>query len=154
MENQTVSMQGNPTMKMHCPRCGGTHLMVQSNNRVVSSVSSAHKVGKKSAMGTTSYNTVNESFWFCQDCGMKFRDLDELLGLVAQYKKGQKTVAAFAVFAFVMAALVFAIGIGTVGWIFTVLGAAFVGLRFGFLRLAQKYQNEYDDLSAKVWKKV
>ncbi len=70
--------QNTGALAMHCPRCGKTNLQVQSNNRILSSMTTARRVGKKHAVGSTAYNSIAETYWFCNSCGMKFRDLDEL----------------------------------------------------------------------------
>ena len=87
-ENVFAQMQmSNKKMVMHCPRCGNTGLQAQVSNRITSSSSSASKIGKNFAIGSTTYNSITETFWLCPTCGMKFRDLDELHNIIVQQRK-------------------------------------------------------------------
>ncbi len=160
METREMPVAGG-RLKMHCPRCGSTNLTVQSNNRIVSSATAAQGFGKRSAVGVTSYNSETESFWFCQDCGKKFRDLDELLGLVAKSNKMTKICRIFLVVLLVFAALMAWMGTaaGTlVSMAFlVVLFGAFAAIFFAlgsyWTRKGKEYQAEYDALAPKVWQR-
>lgn len=87
---RNVTQTAQNQWQLHCPRCGNTNLQVQSGNRVMSSVSTGRQIGKKSALVGTSYTTIRETYWFCSNCGMQFRDIDELKSLFTKEKKKSK----------------------------------------------------------------
>ena len=158
MENTVVQNGGSRVRKMHCPRCGSTHLTVQSNNRVVSSATAAHGFGKRSAVGVTSYNTENETFWFCMDCGKRFRDLDELQALVPVYLKkarvGRILMIVFAAYtAFMLLCSPYVPGPLTAFCLILLLGMTALSYMImrSWQRKARETQAEYEELSARVW---
>ena len=158
MENTVVQNGGPRVRKMHCPRCGSTHLTVQSNNRVVSSATAAHGFGKRSAVGVTSYNTENETFWFCMDCGKRFRDLDELQALVPVYLKkarvGRILMIVFAAYtAFMLLCSPYVPGPLTAFCLILLLGMTALSYMImrSWQRKAKETQAEYEELSARVW---
>ena len=158
MENTVVQNGGPRVRKMHCPRCGSTHLTVQSNNRVVSSATAAHGFGKRSAVGVTSYNTENETFWFCMDCGKRFRDLDELQALVPVYLKKARVgrilmIVSVAYTAFMLLGSLYAPGPLTTFSLILFLGMTALSYMImrSWQRKARETQTEYEELSARVW---
>lgn len=158
MENTVVQNGGPRVRKMHCPRCGSTHLTVQSNNRVVSSATAAHGFGKCSAVGVTSYNTENETFWFCMDCGKRFRDLDELQALVPVCLKkarvGRILMIVFAAYtAFMLLCSPYVPGPLTAFCLILLLGMTALSYMImrSWQRKAKETQAEYEELSARVW---
>ena len=158
MENTVVQNGGPRVRKMHCHRCGSTHLTVQSNNRVVSSATAAHGFGKRSAVGVTSYNTENETFWFCMDCGKRFRDLDELQALVPVCLKkarvGRILMIVFAAYtAFMLLCSPYVPGPLTAFCLILLLGMTALSYMImrSWQRKAKETQAEYEELSARVW---
>lgn len=160
MENTVVQRGDLHVRKMHCPRCGSVHLTVQSNNRVVSSATTAHSVGKHMAIGVTSYDTENESFWFCQDCGMKFRDLGELKALEGKCLKKVKLCNTMSALSAVVSVLTFLLFVLTMdlGFVTIVPFLIFLGFTVAFFafkgywqKKAKEIRDEYNTLAAKVW---
>lgn len=158
MENTVVQNGGPRVRKMHCPRCGSTHLTVQSNNRVVSSATAAHGFGKRSAVGVTSYNTENETFWFCMDCGKRFRDLDELQALVPVCLKKARVgrilmIVSAAYTAFMLLCSPYVPGPLTTFSLILFLGMTALSYMImrSWQRKARETQAEYEELSARVW---
>ena len=158
MENTVVQNGGPRVRKMHCPRCGSTHVTVQSNNRVVSSATAAHGFGKRSAVGVTSYNTENETFWFCMDCGKRFRDLDELQALVPVCLKKARVgrilmIVSAAYTAFMLLGSLYPPGPRTTFSLILFLGMTALSYMImrSWQRKARETQAEYEELSARVW---
>ena len=158
MENTVVQNGGPRVRKMHCPRCGSTHLTVQSNNRVVSSATAAHGFGKRSAVGVTSYNTENETFWFCMDCGKRFRDLDELQALVPVCLKKARVgrilmIVSAAYTAFMLLGYLYARGPLATFSLILLLGMKGLShmIMISWTGKARETQTEYEELSARVW---
>lgn len=52
----------------------------------------ARTLGKKHVIGGISFNSILETYWFCNSCGMKFRDLDELEILFTKQIKTAKNL--------------------------------------------------------------
>ena len=119
-QSSTASLQADHiTMKMHCPRCGGIKLQVQSNNRIVSSMTMGRSIGRKHAIGTTGYNSVSETYWFCSDCGMKFRDLNELFEMAEKNRKATKIARIFSIILLFLTLFMF-IMLKKIAWVFFV----------------------------------
>lgn len=137
---------------MPCP------FRIRSINRVVSSATAAHGFGKRSAVGVTSYNTENETFWFCMDCGKRFRDLDELQALVPVYLKkarvGRILMIVFAAYtAFMLLCSPYVPGPLTAFCLILLLGMTALSYMImrSWQRKARETQAEYEELSARVW---
>lgn len=127
-ENVSAQIQmSNKKMVMHCPRCGNTGLQAQVSNRITSSTSIASSIGKNYAIGGTMYDSETETFWCCSNCGMKFRDLDELQNIIFQQKKSVNACKKFIV---VSAIVYFIVGL---------LIAFVLHTRFVFLPIAIFY---------------
>lgn len=151
--------QNTGELAMHCPRCGKTNLQVQSNNRIISSMTTARRVGKKHAVGNTAYNSIAETYWFCNNCGMKFRDLDELQAIA----KKDKNISKFCMVFLLIAGIVI-LGIGVmaaadegISWfvVFMMIYVIMCLLPFGSIWLwavhdAKKKEKEYYTLLPKV----
>lgn len=91
----SYSQAPHERMSMHCPRCGNTKLQAVASNKIASSMTMGRRVGKKSAISNTAYNSITETYWFCSNCGMKFRDLDELQMIISQDKRAVKICQIF-----------------------------------------------------------
>lgn len=146
--------------QMHCPRCGKGGLQAQCNNKIVSSTTLSRKLGKRHAIGGTSYNSISETYWFCNSCGMKFRDLDELQAIILQQHKAAKGMKIF-----LIVTLIVMLGIGVVTrmmgdgglglkvmmWIYLILFLPlFGGLSIWSVNDAKKKEVEYNNLLPKV----
>lgn len=61
--------------RLHCPNCRSTNL-----TPVIESTSTIGSVGRISKnIALTETNVNNKSFWMCQECGHKFRNLEDLI---------------------------------------------------------------------------
>lgn len=78
--------------KLHCPECGGTSLapVVESTNEGGVAVSSP----LTRRVGVTSYSntTTHRNYWMCQDCGHKFRNLQNLREELTRESKRMKAL--------------------------------------------------------------
>lgn len=72
---QSVRRTAVARKRLHCPNCRSTSLtpIVES----MSSFGSVGRISKKVAITETS--TSNKSYWMCQECGHKFRNLEDLI---------------------------------------------------------------------------
>ncbi len=161
-ENVFAQMQmSNKKMVMHCPRCGNTGLQAQVSNRITSSSSSASKIGKNFAIGSTTYNSITETFWLCPTCGMKFRDLDELHNIIVQLRKYanrcKKLLIISAIVYFLLALYcIFGCNMGFITLIILMIVYLFIPLLpIGLIQLwaindAKNKEMEYNNLLPKV----
>lgn len=85
---QPVRRNTTPRGRLHCPSCRGTNLtpVIESS----STIGSAGRISKNIVLTET--NVKNKSFWMCQECGHKFRNLEDLIEENKQkYKLGKLT---------------------------------------------------------------
>lgn len=155
-----TSIQSMGEMSLHCPRCGKTNLQVQSNNKVVSSMTMAHSIGRKHAIGNTAYNTQMETYWFCSSCGMRFRDLDELKQLSQKLRKWAKILkiiliicAVFSIILAVGAIVDGSLGIKLLLIFYVLLDLLLVAIWLYISGSANKNETEYKELLPKVRKR-
>lgn len=71
---QPINQVGSGKMKLHCPRCKGRTLapIVET----IGSDGAGYQVSRNIAVGSS--KNYNRTYWMCQDCGNKFRNIDEL----------------------------------------------------------------------------
>lgn len=72
---QPVRRNTSPRGRLHCPSCRSTNLtpIIESS----STIGSVGRISKNIAVTGTNVN--NKTFWMCQDCGHKFRNLEDLI---------------------------------------------------------------------------
>ena len=72
---QPVRRNTSPRGRLHCPSCRSTNLtpVIESSG----TIGSVGRISKNIAVTGTNVN--NKSFWMCQDCGHKFRNLEDLI---------------------------------------------------------------------------
>lgn len=73
--HQPVRRNTTPRGSLHCPNCRSTHLtpVIESS----STIGGAGRISKNIVLTET--NIKNKSFWMCQECGHKFRNLEDLI---------------------------------------------------------------------------
>lgn len=70
-----VRRNTTPRGRLHCPSCRGMNL-----TPVIESSSTIGSVGRISKnVAVTGTNVKNKSFWMCQECGHKFRNLEDMI---------------------------------------------------------------------------
>lgn len=74
-KHQTVQRNTNVRKRLHCPNCRSTTLtpVIES----AGSIGSVGRISRNTAITGTSIE--NKSFWMCQECGHKFRNLEDLI---------------------------------------------------------------------------
>ncbi|MBQ2927839.1 MAG: zinc-ribbon domain-containing protein [Oscillospiraceae bacterium] len=72
---QPARRNTTPRGRLHCPSCRSTNL-----TPIIESTSTIGSVGRVSKnIAVTETNVKNKSFWMCQECGHKFRNLEDLI---------------------------------------------------------------------------
>lgn len=72
---QSAQRSSGMRKRLHCPNCRSTNL-----TPIVESTSTIGSVGRISKnIALTGTNVNNKSFWMCQECGHKFRNLEDLI---------------------------------------------------------------------------
>ncbi len=61
-------------MRLHCPRCKSYSF--SPSVEAAETFGSATRVTQNIAVGSAS--TIHKSYWICHDCGLKFRNVDDL----------------------------------------------------------------------------
>lgn len=59
--------------KLHCPNCKSHNIAISTESSVTGAVTASH-----GRMSTTSVSNTHRNFWFCSDCGTKFRNIPNL----------------------------------------------------------------------------
>ena len=59
--------------KLHCPNCKSHNISISTESSVGGAVTSTH-----GNMSVTSVSNTHRNFWFCSDCGTKFRNIQNL----------------------------------------------------------------------------
>lgn len=72
---QPVRRTTGARKRLHCPNCRSTNLT--SILESTGSIGSVGRISRNIALTGTSIN--NKSFWMCQECGHKFRNLEDLI---------------------------------------------------------------------------
>lgn len=73
--------------RLRCPQCGSVRFspVVESTNNGGVAVSNA--VTRRTAVTSYSSNTTHRNYWLCQDCGTKFRNIQNLKEEIASVTK-------------------------------------------------------------------
>ena len=66
-------MNEQSTKKLHCPNCKSHNISISTESSVGGAVTSTH-----GNMSVTSVSNTHRNFWFCADCGTKFRNIQNL----------------------------------------------------------------------------
>lgn len=157
---QTTTHTAQGQWHLSCPRCGNANLQVQSGNRVTSSVSTGRQVGRKSAIVGTSYNNIRETYWFCPNCGMQFRDLDELKSLFTKEKRNSKIlgITGIAMLAVIIVMMIIVpkdalILLSPALFLLFIMLVLYAILYFWMSHNAKEHEKQYIDLLPKVRRK-
>ena len=66
-------MSESNAKKLHCPNCKSHNISISTESSVGGAVTSTH-----GNMSVTSVSNTHRNFWFCADCGTKFRNIQNL----------------------------------------------------------------------------
>jgi DNA-directed RNA polymerase subunit RPC12/RpoP len=93
----TDQSHGAANKRLHCPKCGSVHFspVVESTN--TGGVAVSHGVTRRVGVTTYSSNTTHRNYWLCQDCGTKFRNLQNLKEELASDTKSLKVWSVLAI---------------------------------------------------------
>ena len=69
--------------KLHCPNCKSHNLQVTTESSVTGAVSTHSRNGRFSS---THVSNNHQTFWVCNDCGTKFRNIQSLEEEINKYK--------------------------------------------------------------------
>lgn len=78
INNVNVAPQApiNKVGKLHCPNCKSHNISISTESSVNSAITASH--GRSGRISTTSVSTTHRNYWFCSDCGTKFRNIQNL----------------------------------------------------------------------------
>ena len=66
----------NRAGKLHCPNCKSHNISISTESSVNSAITASH--GRSGRISTTHVSNTHRNFWFCADCGTKFRNIQNL----------------------------------------------------------------------------
>lgn len=121
--------------KICCPCCGSRNLFAFGDRDIGSAVVSGVAVSLIANVGTGliagASGLKKKTYWICQECGKKFRDVDELSTETSAYKKRVKIfkVLGFIMcFVLIMPAIIlcFNVGMNVISILFIILSLPFV----------------------------
>ena len=141
-QTQTASPthQSNTPNRLHCPHCKGTQLSPIVETEVSGGTSLNHAVTRKSSVSAFNLKNTHRNYWMCQNCGHKFRNIDNLNEEIATQKKAQKSALYSAILFAVMCILAF----GSKGMIPAIIISAI----FGFFVIS--FKKKIDDLTQEL----
>lgn len=111
--------------RLHCPHCRGEQLIAVTETGEATGYATHGRVTRN--IGTTTYHTttVNRHYWMCQECGHKFRNLEDLeKELVTETKRAKGCKIAAVVFGVVFLLFVLSMMANEVGMVLFLLPTA------------------------------
>lgn len=135
--------------KLHCPNCKSYNLTINTESSVTGGLTTHH-----GGMSTTSFSNTHRNYWFCSDCGTKFRNIQNLEEEIKKYKSAPIILGIFAAIFWIVAIWLIAtvsdrvLGFLFYGYIFGALLAAIIFTIFVFVNISRgkKMQAELDYL--------
>ena len=85
--------------RLHCPQCRGEQLTAITEATQTGGVATSSRLTRNITVTGYNANTVNRHYWMCQECGHKFRNLEDLdKELVTETKRAKMSKIAAIVF--------------------------------------------------------
>lgn len=76
--------------RLHCPQCRSEQLSAVTEATQTGGVATSSRLTRNVAVTGYSANTVNRHYWMCQECGHKFRNLEDLNDEIMKESKQAK----------------------------------------------------------------
>ena len=151
---------------VRCPRCGERNLHPLNETTTSVQTSGGGYSSSKGCLGwllfgpvgllcgglgqkqRTSVNTANKLYWVCNECGFKFRNLDDWNNEIESKMKQQKLNQYSAITLVILALLFLMIGGGMelLGIVFLAIGATNGILAFTLNRIIEREKEDYERL--------
>ena len=97
IENGSVSPK-KEGVKIHCPNCKSNNITISTESSVNGAVTASH-----GRFSSTAVSNTHRNFWFCSDCGTKFRNIQSLEEEIKKNKKQPMIYTIITVIASVLA---------------------------------------------------
>lgn len=131
-------VQQAPAMrKMHCPNCGSYSISINTETTVNGGVSTHH-----GSFSTTHMSNTHRNYWFCADCGTKFRNIQNLEEEIQKSKSNPVWAGIIAAIGLIITIYLFSLvsSAGDFGFFFypmlcAPIAATIVGICFVFVYL-------------------
>lgn len=141
-QNRQQSVQRNTGTKkrLHCPNCRGTALLPVTESS--GSIGSVGRLSRNTAI--VGSDSINKSYWMCQECGHKFRNLEDLEREQKRVNKAMKIlIPIICIMIFLYGAFWCLLGGGIRGWISLIflIIVGYLLLRFVIMRI---FNEQYD----------
>ncbi len=103
--------------KLHCPNCKSHNIAISTETSVEGAVTSSFGGGAR--VSSTRFNNTHRNYWFCSDCGSKFRNIQNLEEEIAKVKKQPTSYTIGAVIFAIISIILFSMaGSSFLGWYF------------------------------------
>ncbi len=116
------SFQGNSQSKLHCPNCKSHNISISTESSVDGAISTYH-----GGFSSTHVSNTHRNYWFCSDCGTKFRNIQNL---EEELQKAKNRPIVSMIISIICAIIAVVLGIKMTSSVF---GFMFIGLFVGFL---------------------
>lgn len=151
---------------VRCPRCGEHNLHPMNETSTSVQTSGGGYSSSKGCLGwllfgpigllcgglgqkqRTSVNTVNKLFWICNECGFKFRNLDDWAKEI-DIKEKQQKLNQYSAIALVVLSLLFMMmggGMELLGILFLAIAAMNGILAFTLIQIIKRERTDYEKL--------
>lgn len=84
--------------KLHCPNCKSTNIAISTESSVTGAVTTGH-----GRFASTTVSNDHKNFWFCSDCGTKFRNIQNLEEEIVKTKKSVTVGIVFTIIVVILA---------------------------------------------------
>ena len=103
--------------KLHCPNCKSHNIAISTETSIDGAVTSSF--GGSSRVSSTSVKNTHRNYWFCSDCGAKFRNIQNLEEEIAKTKKLPTTYTIGAIICAILCIILFSVASSSLmGWLF------------------------------------
>lgn len=113
-EYQSVQRRSTSNRKrLHCPACGSVALAPIVETEVSGGTAVNHSITRRTSASAMRFNNTHRNYWMCNECGHKFRNLQNLEEELAYIQKALKRLWIVLIAVGILIILeAFAIGVG------------------------------------------
>lgn len=91
--------QSRQTVKLHCPQCRSTNISINTESSVDGALTTS-----RGALSATKVSNTHRNFWFCKECGTKFRNIQNLEEEIVKTEKSRKLCMVVSIIAAIISA--------------------------------------------------
>jgi len=107
--------------KLHCPQCGSDRINITTESSVSGGVTTHSGYGS-----VTRFDNDHRNYWICNDCGAKFRNIQNLEEEIKKVKKSSVTCIIWSIITFIFSCVLVGMIVAK-PWLALVVGAITFG---------------------------